>query len=232
MRRFGILSMFAIAIATLALSASETAAVEYVKICSLYGEGFEYLPGTDICVNFTTADAREQTAGGTWRWRMPNNPRTWVPNAQGACQGGQLMKLGNFSESNLTFNSHSRYETAPTPLNLTPGQYIGSVLYQGGFSGVGVDGGNFCMFYYYNDPTNGPTYLRFGCEDTAEVSSIPGVLQFTPDNPVPPQTTVQMNVLGADGNLWQVPPSMQSDIQGSLSVWLCIQSGHGQNGQN
>src|SRR5947199_1618935 len=24
--------------------------VEYVKICSLYGAGFYYLPGTDICV--------------------------------------------------------------------------------------------------------------------------------------------------------------------------------------
>jgi hypothetical protein len=26
------------------------AAVQYVKICSLYGDGFYYLPGTDICV--------------------------------------------------------------------------------------------------------------------------------------------------------------------------------------
>ena len=25
-------------------------AVEYVKICSLYGAGFYYIPGTDICL--------------------------------------------------------------------------------------------------------------------------------------------------------------------------------------
>src|SRR5258706_6461004 len=25
-------------------------AVEYVKICTLYGEGFYYIPGTDICL--------------------------------------------------------------------------------------------------------------------------------------------------------------------------------------
>ena len=25
-------------------------AVEYVKICSLYGAGFYYIPGTDICM--------------------------------------------------------------------------------------------------------------------------------------------------------------------------------------
>ena len=24
--------------------------VEYVKICSLYGDGFYYIPGTDICI--------------------------------------------------------------------------------------------------------------------------------------------------------------------------------------
>src|SRR5690242_17317703 len=28
----------------------KAAAVQYVKICSLYGDGFYYLPGTDICV--------------------------------------------------------------------------------------------------------------------------------------------------------------------------------------
>src|SRR5262245_36313960 len=28
----------------------KAAAVQYVKICNLYGDGFYYLPGTDICV--------------------------------------------------------------------------------------------------------------------------------------------------------------------------------------
>src|SRR6059036_634894 len=27
--------------------------VEYVKICSLYGDGFYYVPGTDACVQFS-----------------------------------------------------------------------------------------------------------------------------------------------------------------------------------
>lgn len=30
----------------------KAAPVEYVKICSLYGAGFYYIPGTDICVKF------------------------------------------------------------------------------------------------------------------------------------------------------------------------------------
>jgi len=33
---------------------SRAQAVEYVKICSLFGAGFYYLPGTDICHNPVT----------------------------------------------------------------------------------------------------------------------------------------------------------------------------------
>src|ERR1700760_1956262 len=29
--------------------------VEYVKICSLYGDGFYYIPGTDTCLRFAGA---------------------------------------------------------------------------------------------------------------------------------------------------------------------------------
>src|SRR5262245_44231161 len=42
-------------------------AVEYVKICSLYGEGFYYIPGTDICLKiggYVRADYRWNATGG------------------------------------------------------------------------------------------------------------------------------------------------------------------------
>jgi hypothetical protein len=42
----GAIAMFAIM-----TNAQNSAAVEYVKICSLYGDGFFYIPGTDTCVN-------------------------------------------------------------------------------------------------------------------------------------------------------------------------------------
>src|SRR5215813_2636107 len=41
--------------------------VEYVKICSLYGEGFFYIPGTDICLKiggYVRADYRWNATGG------------------------------------------------------------------------------------------------------------------------------------------------------------------------
>ena len=69
-------------------SAANAVPVEYVKVCSLYGAGFFYLPGTDTCINFATNDARTQTEGGVWRCRVPNNPRTCVASPEEACQDG------------------------------------------------------------------------------------------------------------------------------------------------
>ena len=49
--------------------------VEYVKICTLYGDGFYYIPGSDTCIKiggyiradygFNTAGARNPAYGGT-----------------------------------------------------------------------------------------------------------------------------------------------------------------------
>ena len=38
--------------------------VEYVKVCSLYGAGYYYMPGTDICMKL----------GGYVRWQFTANP--------------------------------------------------------------------------------------------------------------------------------------------------------------
>jgi Porin subfamily len=111
------------------------AAVEYVRICTLYGAGFYYLPGTDTCVNFATNDARVSTAGGVWRWRIPNSPRTLEPTPQDACEDGKLVKFGDITGADLTQNAYSRYETnTHLPLMLKKGQYIASVIYKGGLT--------------------------------------------------------------------------------------------------
>src|SRR4051794_29757323 len=53
---------------------AKTTPVEYVKICTLYGDGFYYIPGTDTCIKvggyiradygFNTAGARNPAYGG------------------------------------------------------------------------------------------------------------------------------------------------------------------------
>ena len=44
-------AVLAAAALMLMTSAPSHAAVEYVRVCSLYGAGFFYIPGTDTCVN-------------------------------------------------------------------------------------------------------------------------------------------------------------------------------------
>ncbi|HLQ88790.1 MAG TPA: porin [Xanthobacteraceae bacterium] len=67
-------SIVAAAIAVLAATtATPSNAVEYVKICSLYGAGFFYIPGTDTCTSayqivtnqFGIARANTRAATGT-----------------------------------------------------------------------------------------------------------------------------------------------------------------------
>src|SRR3954471_10775631 len=44
----------------------KAAPVEYVKICSLYGDGFYYIPGTDVCIRvggYIIADTYWNTQG-------------------------------------------------------------------------------------------------------------------------------------------------------------------------
>jgi hypothetical protein len=64
-----VIAMFAAMVAT----PSHAAPVEYVRICSLYGAGFFYIPGTDTCTNanqivdnqFGIARANTLSATGT-----------------------------------------------------------------------------------------------------------------------------------------------------------------------
>lgn len=59
-----LITLLAIAFA-LSGSIPAIAAVEYVKVCSLYGAGWYYIPGTDKCVNPDTGVVKYQTANGT-----------------------------------------------------------------------------------------------------------------------------------------------------------------------
>ncbi|HLQ88788.1 MAG TPA: porin [Xanthobacteraceae bacterium] len=63
----------AIAVLTLMTNTQSRAAVEYLKVCSIYGDAFFYIPGTDTCVNakqivddqFGIARALTRAATGT-----------------------------------------------------------------------------------------------------------------------------------------------------------------------
>lgn len=121
-------------IGLLALASTGYGQVQYVKICSIYGAGFNYIPGTDICLNQETGDARVQTEGGTWRSVLPYKDGNWAPIPQQECgPTATLVKIGDFKSTDFKPNAFDRLETAPVPMSLKPPQFITKILMSGGF---------------------------------------------------------------------------------------------------
>ncbi|MGH7814904.1 MAG: porin [Candidatus Binataceae bacterium] len=138
--RFSAAARYLVAVAAIATAAavmlrpSTANAVEYLKVCTLYGAYFYYEPGTDICLDPAHNDTREQTPFGTWRWQAPASPFKYVQSPAAACQGGRLVKFGDITASGLYLDPHGRYVTTThLPISTTPGQYIMSVILSGGF---------------------------------------------------------------------------------------------------
>jgi hypothetical protein len=60
----GLMCCVVTAVSALAIGwATPSSAVEYVKICSLYGEGYFYIPGSDNCVNANQINASQFAIG-------------------------------------------------------------------------------------------------------------------------------------------------------------------------
>ena len=57
--------------------------VEYVKVCSLYGAGFYYIPGTDICMK----------VGGYIRWQETWNPGSSISGGPFTGTGGRATRI-------------------------------------------------------------------------------------------------------------------------------------------
>lgn len=114
-------------------AAGQAAPVEYVRVCSMYGAGFHYLPGTDICLNQATGDARQQTEGGTWRSLLPYPEGKWVLFPQQDCLLGRTVTLGTFSSNDFFPNAWNRKQTRAIPVSVSRGEFISKVIIGGGF---------------------------------------------------------------------------------------------------
>ncbi|TPQ32371.1 porin [Bradyrhizobium guangdongense] len=77
-------------------------AVEYVKICSLYGAGFYYMPGTDTCIKFGGYLRADTILGGAGDY-----------NFQQGANAGSNNRLTNyyFSRARFDFNVDTRTAT-------------------------------------------------------------------------------------------------------------------------
>jgi len=121
-------------VSVLALASTGYGQVQYVKICSLYGAGFNYITDTDVCLNQQNGDARTQTAGGIWRSVLPYKDGNWAPIPQQECAPtASLVKIGDFKSTDFKPNTFERLETAGVSLALKPPQFITKIIMSGGF---------------------------------------------------------------------------------------------------
>src|SRR5690349_12495541 len=80
-------------------------AVEYVKICSLYGAGFYYMPGTDTCIKFGGYVRADAILGGAGDYGFNNSTSS--------ANGGSNNRLTNYyySRARLDLNVDTRTAT-------------------------------------------------------------------------------------------------------------------------
>ncbi|MFB9265092.1 porin, partial [Bradyrhizobium erythrophlei] len=131
-------------------------AVEYVKVCSLYGPGFYYIPGTDSCIKL----------GGYLRSDvLVNSNAVNIGNISGAGGANNRFTNGYTWRSREGFNIDTRTATEygvlrtffDATFSWTSGTYagngLGGTVYEGGFpnnasSGV-VAGGTVGVYYAF-----------------------------------------------------------------------------------
>ena len=80
-------------------------AIEYVKVCSLYGAGFYYIPGTDTCVKI----------GGHVRVATSINAGTYdLPGYQSGAASSELNTKNYFSRARLRWTHRFSTDTVLT----------------------------------------------------------------------------------------------------------------------
>src|SRR5262245_28761022 len=85
----------ALGLATILIAwAGAASAVEYVKICTLYGDAFFYVPGTDTCFNPVNGDMRRQTEFGTLRRASELAQRLGLSESAVVALAKQMSALG------------------------------------------------------------------------------------------------------------------------------------------
>jgi Porin subfamily. len=120
-------------------------AVEYVRICSLYGAGFYYIPGTDTCIKF----------GGYLRVDLALNGGDYGPFQAGSNAGANRLSNYYVSRSRSDFTIDTRTATeygvlrtfADMVFSWTTGNYAGSA--PSAFDAVGVNVGQTQLGLYH-----------------------------------------------------------------------------------
>ena len=86
-------------------------AVEYVKICSLYGAGFYYIPGTDTCIKLGGYLRADMVLGGAGDYGFNQSQGAVAPATAGNAGSNNRLTNYFYSRARLDFNIDTRTAT-------------------------------------------------------------------------------------------------------------------------
>ncbi|UPJ47858.1 porin [Bradyrhizobium sp. 200] len=152
-------------------------AVEYVKICSLYGAGFYYIPGADTCIKL----------GGYLRADLALNTNSIYSTGRVNGVGGANNRLSNYyttrSREDLSIDTRTATEYGVLRtffegvFTWTSGSYTGGGAGGGGgataYSGDGIAGGSLGVYYAFMQFA-GFTFGKAQSQFSAPWSNYPG----------------------------------------------------------
>src|SRR4051812_31947456 len=125
------------------LPVKKAAPVEYVRVCTAYGAGFFYIPGTDTCIR-VGGRARAEYSFGQQRSRGVYNSTTFAPVSNSNADVSGFRGQGRL---NLDARTQTAYGTLRAFVRLEIGNLTGANTLRSGtterqgyaFSGTGVD---------------------------------------------------------------------------------------------
>src|SRR5215207_6023149 len=125
------------------LPVKKAAPVEYVRICTAYGAGFFYIPGTDTCLR-VGGRARGEYSYGQQRSRGVYNPTTFAPGSNSNADVSGFRGLGRL---NLDARTQTAYGTLRAFVRFEIANVTGANTLRSGtterqgnaFPGTGVD---------------------------------------------------------------------------------------------
>src|SRR5882724_2280986 len=181
-------------------------AVEYVKVCSLYGAGFFYIPGTDTCIklggylrvdtSFNTAGVQDQPAwsgdpGQMNRYRDYFSTRSRLALTVDTRTATEYGVVRTFGQADFQFDTLGGATYNPTSINGTSPVGSANLLYSagGGYTAVEMGFIQFAGFTFgksasaystpwHGYPGNNSSNLLGGNDNVTGVSNIQYTAQF------------------------------------------------------
>jgi hypothetical protein len=160
-------------------------AVEYVKVCSIYGAGFYYIPGTDTCIKLGGYLRADVTFGGSGAYNSP----AWNGTSGAKSRNANSYAFRSRQDINIDTRTATEYGVVRTYFDATFNWTTGSDSAAGGTLGVYFAFIQFAGFTFGKAvsqfdtpwsgyPGNNTSFLIGGYDDVTGINQVAYTAEF------------------------------------------------------